>query len=69
MVMLVASMLIIKVSRLRLVANSELIYGDSVINLTHVINEFSFGPYFPNIAQPLDYTYEVADDRKGVSYP
>ncbi|KAG8929880.1 hypothetical protein FRC01_003659 [Tulasnella sp. 417] len=33
-----------------------------LINLTHVINEFSFGPYFPNIAQPLDYTYEVADE-------
>lgn len=33
-----------------------------LINLTHVINELSFGPYFPNIAQPLDYTYEVADE-------
>ncbi|KAF9228759.1 DUF1692-domain-containing protein [Gyrodon lividus] len=30
------------------------------LNLSHVITEFSFGPYFPDIAQPLDYSFEVA---------
>ena len=24
------------------------------MNLSHVIHEFSFGPYFPRISQPLD---------------
>ncbi|KAL1698615.1 endoplasmic reticulum vesicle transporter-domain-containing protein [Schizophyllum commune] len=33
-----------------------------VMNLTHVISEFSFGPHFPDIVQPLDYTFEVAKD-------
>lgn len=35
-----------------------------VMNLSHIINEFSFGPYFPDITQPLDYSYELAQDRK-----
>lgn len=26
----------------------------TVMNLSHVIHEFSFGPYFPRIVQPLD---------------
>lgn len=26
----------------------------TVMNLSHVIHEFSFGPYFPKIIQPLD---------------
>jgi hypothetical protein len=30
------------------------------MNLSHVITEFSFGPYFPDIAQPLDYSFEIA---------
>ncbi|KAH0832889.1 endoplasmic reticulum vesicle transporter-domain-containing protein [Lanmaoa asiatica] len=34
------------------------------MNLSHVITEFSFGPYFPDIAQPLDYSFEVAKERK-----
>ncbi|TRM64638.1 endoplasmic reticulum vesicle transporter-domain-containing protein [Schizophyllum amplum] len=33
-----------------------------LMNLTHVISEFSFGPHFPDIVQPLDYTFEVAKD-------
>ncbi|KAG9314817.1 DUF1692-domain-containing protein [Chiua virens] len=33
------------------------------MNLSHVITEFSFGPYFPDIAQPLDYSFEVAKDH------
>ncbi|EGN99338.1 hypothetical protein SERLA73DRAFT_108802 [Serpula lacrymans var. lacrymans S7.3] len=32
------------------------------MNLSHVITEFSFGPYFPDITQPLDYSFEVAKD-------
>ena len=35
----------------------------TVMNLSHIINEFSFGPYFPDITQPLDYSFEVARDR------
>lgn len=37
------------------------------MNLSHIINEFSFGPYFPDITQPLDYTFELARDRKSRS--
>lgn len=33
------------------------------MNLTHVIHEFSFGPFFPAIAQPLDMSLEQTDDR------
>ncbi|TDL25545.1 DUF1692-domain-containing protein [Rickenella mellea] len=33
----------------------------SQMNLSHVINEFSFGPYFPDITQPLDYSLEITD--------
>ena len=32
------------------------------MNLSHVITKFSFGPYFPDITQPLDYSLELADD-------
>jgi hypothetical protein len=35
-----------------------------VMNLSHVITEFSFGAYFPDITQPLDYSFEVAQDRQ-----
>lgn len=31
----------------------------SKMNLSHVITEFSFGPYIPNIVQPLDYSFEI----------
>jgi hypothetical protein len=33
------------------------------MNLSHVITEFSFGPYFPDIAQPLDYSFELAKEQ------
>ena len=36
----------------------------AVMNVSHVISEFSFGPHFPDIVQPLDYTFEVTHDRK-----
>ena len=32
------------------------------MNLSHVITEFSFGPYFPDITQPLDYSLELAHE-------
>ncbi|CCL99926.1 uncharacterized protein FIBRA_01951 [Fibroporia radiculosa] len=32
------------------------------MNLSHVINEFSFGPFFPEIVQPLDNSFELALD-------
>jgi hypothetical protein len=35
-----------------------------VMNLSHVITEFSFGPYFPDITQPLDNSFEVAQERQ-----
>ncbi|BGP50674.1 hypothetical protein JCM10450v2_006599 [Rhodotorula kratochvilovae] len=31
----------------------------ALMNLSHVIHEFSFGPYFPRIVQPLDNSVEV----------
>ncbi|KAF8054932.1 endoplasmic reticulum-golgi intermediate compartment protein 2 [Lyophyllum atratum] len=34
----------------------------SQMNLSHVISEFSFGPHFPDITQPLDYSYEVTHE-------
>lgn len=33
----------------------------TVMNLSHVITEFSFGPYFPEITQPLDNSFELTD--------
>lgn len=35
-----------------------------LMNLSHVIHEFSFGPYFPEISQPLDSSVETTDKRK-----
>lgn len=34
------------------------------MNLSHVITEFSFGPYFPDITQPLDNSFELTNDRE-----
>ncbi|KAI0648650.1 DUF1692-domain-containing protein [Trametes meyenii] len=34
----------------------------SKMNLSHVITEFSFGPYFPDITQPLDNSFELTSD-------
>lgn len=34
------------------------------MNLSHVITDFSFGPYFPQMTQPLTNTLEIAQDRK-----
>lgn len=35
-----------------------------VMNLTHVIHEFSFGPFFPAISQPLDMSLETTEERR-----
>ncbi|KAL7004925.1 hypothetical protein EMMF5_005538 [Cystobasidiomycetes sp. EMM_F5] len=32
-----------------------------LMNLSHVVHEFSFGPFFPGISQPLDNSVEIAD--------
>ncbi|CAO1616010.1 unnamed protein product [Parajaminaea phylloscopi] len=37
-----------------------------IMNLSHVIHEFSFGPYFPDIAQPLDHSVELSNDHFAV---
>lgn len=34
------------------------------MNLSHIVHEFSFGPFFPAIAQPLDQSYEITEQRK-----
>src|SRR5258708_551152 len=39
----------------------------TVMNLSHVITEFSFGKYFPEITQPLDNSFEVAHDGASFS--
>ena len=39
-----------------------------VMNLSHVVTDFSFGPYFPNMAQPLKNTFEVATERMSSSF-
>ena len=46
---------------------AELAWHYLVMNLSHVINEFSFGPYFPDIVQPLDSSFELTNDR--ASFP
>lgn len=37
------------------------------MNLSHVITEFSFGPFFPDITQPLDSSLEIAHERKSLA--
>ena len=32
------------------------------MNLSHIVTKFSFGPYFPDITQPLDYSLELAQE-------
>ena len=39
----------------------------TVMNLSHVITEFSFGKYFPEITQPLDNSFEVTHDSASLS--
>ncbi|KAH8088999.1 endoplasmic reticulum vesicle transporter-domain-containing protein [Filobasidium floriforme] len=37
--------------------------GHDLMNLSHIIHEFSFGPFFPAIAQPLDMTYVKTEEK------
>ena len=39
----------------------------TVMNLSHVIHEFSFGPFFPRISQPLDNSAEITPARQSLS--
>ncbi|EJD39021.1 DUF1692-domain-containing protein [Auricularia subglabra TFB-10046 SS5] len=34
----------------------------TMMNLSHIISEFSFGPFMPDISQPLDNLFEVAKE-------
>ncbi|WVF71351.1 hypothetical protein IAT40_006155 [Kwoniella sp. CBS 6097] len=34
----------------------------NLMNLSHIVHEFSFGPFFPAISQPLDKSFEIAKD-------
>lgn len=36
----------------------------NVMNLSHVITEFSFGEWFPEIVQPLDNSFELTTERQ-----
>jgi predicted RND superfamily exporter protein len=46
----------------------ELIFTSiSVMNMSHVITEFSFGKYFPEITQPLDNSFEVTHDSPSLA--
>ena len=36
------------------------------MNLSHIIHEWSFGPYYPKIAQPLDMSMEISDQRQSI---
>ena len=40
----------------------------AVMNLSHVVHEFSFGPYFPNLAQPLESSVETTPEREQSGY-
>jgi hypothetical protein len=35
-----------------------------LMNLSHIVHEFSFGPFFPAISQPLDMTFERTEQRE-----
>jgi hypothetical protein len=37
------------------------------MNMSHVITEFSFGKYFPEITQPLDNSFEVTHDSASLA--
>lgn len=55
------------VSCFRLSLNAMLISVVAVMNLSHVIHEFSFGPFFPRIVQPLDNSVEIATASQSYS--
>ena len=64
-VILVVSMLTTAVSQIFVwMRKAKDLTNSVVMNLSHVITEFSFGPYFPDITQPLDNSFELTHERK-----
>ncbi|KAH9953432.1 endoplasmic reticulum vesicle transporter-domain-containing protein, partial [Lactifluus volemus] len=43
--------------------NSQVHVNHNLLNLSHVITEFSFGKHFPEITQPLDNSFEIAREN------
>ncbi|KAN0133418.1 DUF1692 domain containing protein [Lactarius tabidus] len=43
--------------------SSHIHVDHSLMNMSHVITEFSFGQHFPEITQPLDNSFEVTHDK------
>lgn len=43
-------------------------YGQRPFNTTHVINELSFGDYYPSMLNPLDQTLKVTKDGYSIAY-
>jgi len=37
-----------------------------MMNLSHIVNTFSFGPYFPEMTQPLTNTLEITEERTSI---
>jgi len=64
MAILAVSTSTIAVRPISLLGEKEKLTGSEVMNLSHVITEFSFGPYFPEIAQPLDNSFELTHERE-----
>jgi len=42
---------------------SEMAEDNKHPNMSHIVHELSFGPYFPSIAEPLEASLELSDDR------
>lgn len=38
------------------------------MNVSHVIKDFSFGPYFPEMTQPLENSLEITHEREPPYY-
>ena len=64
MAMLAMSMLTIPVGYNLSLSPLFSLYASLEMNLSHIITELSFGPFFPEIVQPLDDSYESTDQRK-----
>ena len=64
MVILATSMLTTAVSPTSELCGERNLTNSAAMNLSHVITEFSFGPYFPDIAQPLDNSFELTHERE-----
>lgn len=63
-VILAINTLTTTVGSIFVLCKKKMLTGPVVMNLSHVITEFSFGPYFPDIAQPLDNSFELTHERE-----